>query len=912
MNFSNVDKKYRPVPFWSWNEKLDLDETDHQIKEMETQGIGGFFMHARGGLKTKYMGDEWFKNVELCINRCRENGMHAWAYDENGWPSGFGNGIVNGKGLAFQQKYLRFECGEKNSETTITNLNGYHFYYDVNPLYIDTLSADAVNAFIQNIYKPYYDKYGNGLEGFFTDEPQISRNGIPWSFIIPDEYQKAYGENLLDKIDELFLETGTYTDTRVKFWKLVTNLFSKNYMKQIYDWCTERGLKFTGHLVLEDDMYTQVTTNGACMPHYEYLTIPGMDWLGRHNTPSLTPYQVASVARQIGKKQVLSETFALCGHNTSHDELKWIYEYQMVRGINLLCQHLQGYSNRGLRKRDYPPAMYIQQPWWKDYKMFNDAMSRTGMLLTEGEDGVDTLIIHPQATAWILYNDKNYYDPADKSEVTNIMKVNDALLDIIKTLEQKHINFHLGDEIIMERHGRVEGNRLIIGKKEYSKIIIPPHDILLDNTKELLRTFAANGGIITTADDLTANDIIDIAEITYCQRKCRDYNLYYFVNSTDNSYHAYIAKGNKRMDPVTGKLSDFDGHHTFKRHESLIVIDDFGERRSANSSPELTAIDLSGTWTIEKSSENVLTLDYCKYYFDGVLQEEKGYILNAMYRAIDIGKPVHIKCEFEFTAEYIAPAMYLGCETPEIFDIFVNGQQIDKTDCGYFADKSFRKLDIAKYLQCGKNIVTLEADFSQSPEVYENIEKSRHFETELNKLAFDMEIEQIYIIGDFGVDTRGRFTELDKNAARFSGEFVITKPKNEIRLSHIERQGFPFFAGEITVNKTFHAETKHMMLSFAKTGINVVKAKINGTEIRPFMWEPYFADVSELVREGKNKLELTLINNLRNMQGPLHLTEGESYYVCPPSFIKEKCIWYDGNEKNKWNDDYCFVDLSIR
>ena len=65
------------------------------------------------------------------------------------------------------------------------------------------------------------------------------------------------------------------------------------------------------------------------------------------------------------------------------------------------------------------------------------------------------------------------------------------------------------------------------------------------------------------------------------------------------------------------------------------------------------------------------------------------------------------------------------------------------------------------------------------------------------------------------------------------------------------------------------------------------------------MWEPYFADVSELVREGRNKLELTLINNLRNMQGPLHLTEGESYYVCPPSFIKEKCIWYDGNEKNK-------------
>ena len=23
MNFKNIDKKYRPVPFWSWNEKLN-------------------------------------------------------------------------------------------------------------------------------------------------------------------------------------------------------------------------------------------------------------------------------------------------------------------------------------------------------------------------------------------------------------------------------------------------------------------------------------------------------------------------------------------------------------------------------------------------------------------------------------------------------------------------------------------------------------------------------------------------------------------------------------------------------------------------------------------------------------------------------------------------------------------------
>lgn len=44
----NPPKAYRPVPFWSWNDRLESEETRRQIKEMDEQGMGGFFMHARG------------------------------------------------------------------------------------------------------------------------------------------------------------------------------------------------------------------------------------------------------------------------------------------------------------------------------------------------------------------------------------------------------------------------------------------------------------------------------------------------------------------------------------------------------------------------------------------------------------------------------------------------------------------------------------------------------------------------------------------------------------------------------------------------------------------------------------------------------------------------------------------------
>ena len=146
-------------------------------------------------------------------------------------------------------------------------------------------------------------------------------------------------------------------------------------MKRIYDWCTERNLGFTGHMVEEENMLIQTTSNGACMPHYEYFSMPGMDWLGRNIFDCFTPLQVTSVAAQLGKKEVLSETFALCGHNVSFDELRAIYQWHMVHGVTRLCQHLQGYSLKGLRKRDYPPAMYYQQPWWREYSVFNESMS---------------------------------------------------------------------------------------------------------------------------------------------------------------------------------------------------------------------------------------------------------------------------------------------------------------------------------------------------------------------------------------------------------------------------------------------------------------------------------------------------------------------------------------------------------
>ena len=96
MNIRDPESMYRPVPFWSWNEKLSPEELRWQIREMKKVGLGGFFMHARGGLQTGYLSDEWMDCVKACLDEAAKLDMNAWLYDENGWPSGFGGGLVNG------------------------------------------------------------------------------------------------------------------------------------------------------------------------------------------------------------------------------------------------------------------------------------------------------------------------------------------------------------------------------------------------------------------------------------------------------------------------------------------------------------------------------------------------------------------------------------------------------------------------------------------------------------------------------------------------------------------------------------------------------------------------------------------------------------------------------------------------
>lgn len=902
MNFKKVANKYRPHPFWSWNDKLETEETKRQIHIMKNVGIGGFFMHARNGLMTEYMGDEWFDNVDSAIKEAKTLDMCPWAYDENGFPSGFASGKVNSLGVEYQQKLLRIEEGERHTDTTLCNSRGMHIYYEVKSNYVDLMNPKVTDAFIKEAYEPYYERFKDSIEGFFTDEPQMAFIGeIPWSFTLPAEYEKRYGEKIEPKLVELFMSVGDYKNTRVKYYKLITDLFSENYCKKIYNWCEERNLKLTGHLLLEEDFYYQTVPNGAIMPHYEYFHIPGMDWLGRNVFNCPAPLQVSSVAHQLGKKQIISENFACSGHNISFEEMRRITEWQMVRGVTLLCPHLEGYSLKGMRKRDYPPAMYYQQPWWNYYKDFVDAMSRIGMILSEGEVRYDVLVLHTITSGWTAY------EPERNKDIDYYF---DEFMKVINTLEGKHILFHLGDETIIERHAYVEDGKIVIGTQKYSTLVIPKHDIILEKTAELINEFKRAGGrIVYDCNEFNDNDIVDSADIAYTKRSFDGFDVLYFVNSTEKSIKAKIKQGSKIIDIKTGDVYGFDGNYDFAPFDSLLVIDD-GEKQTEHEEKSLESIDISGEWKIKSFSKNTLTLDFCDYYFDGEMIEKGGYVLNITERAADLKRAVDLKCVFEFSAEYIADDMQLVIEAPELFDIKINGQNIKNEVQGYFCDKEFKTINISRYVKTGENTIELNTLFKQSEKIYKNRELAFKSPNDLNIFRYDMEIEPIYIIGSFSVRTDGSFNDLENNSVGFNGKFTICKPYEKINLCDIHKQGFPFFAGELTVEKTFSADNEQeYMIEFDKMGINAVEIYVNGEKKDTVIWNPTACKIGKL-KTVNNTVTLKLVNNLRNMLGPHHIKSGERLAIGANAFFMEEGVWCQnlGYERSK---NYGFVKTGL-
>lgn len=870
----NPSKEYRCVPFWAWNDRLEAEELCFQIREMKEKGAGGFFMHARGGLETPYMQEEWMNCVRLCAKEAAECDMEAWLYDEDGWPSGFAGGEVTALGDAYHTRWIEAGRMKLSQAEKLPNLLGiydleyhpvkrnekvvpddgqlvYAVWHRSNPYYVDVLNPAVIKKFLELTHERYArefpDWFRNVIPGFFTDEPQYAKMEIPWSYLLPEEFYREHGYPVTEVLPSLFFETDQALRHRYDFWKTVSRLFTNGFMKTIYEWCHSHHCKLTGHLMREDSILLQMHATAGVMMSYEYMDMPGIDWLRRRISSPLTPKQVGSVAAQLGKKQVISEMFAMVGWDCSFEELKWIAQWQYVNGVNRMCQHLDAYSIRGIRKRDYPASLFYQQSWWEEYRGFNDYFARLGVILTWGQEETDVLLLHPMRSGWVLYDGK---------KEGPIVSFGQKFENLSQCLSDWHIAHHYGDEGLIEKYGRVEGALLKIGYASYSVVAIPDMVTIEASTLRLLFEFQRQGGLIVGLGSLpsvvcggTQEELRQLKKVTrlmtveelkeylnlsctvpfpvsytengrevcrlhYQMRRQGEERILYLVNLDQNSRAngQLCLRGSQELsvyDPLedtqqvleTKEKNGFtfvqlpieamDSRVVFikKREREEPIMHDCGRKEILQQGGAFDLLDID--W-------NAMTLDTCQYRIeDGEWQGPVNTI-----RLMDIllmeKRPVRVSLKFSFTME-ISPQevgeIYLVCETPGTLHVHINGMAADINECGWWKDKGFRRFPVWEYLHRGYNEIVLDIDFWQSQKVYDVLFGKDVLETERNKLTFDTEIESIYLIGKFGVYNRNGFTYSWRRSLSCDDSFVIGRLPEKLYGDDFTSQGFCFFAG---------------------------------------------------------------------------------------------------------------------
>lgn len=933
---------YKPIPFWSWNDKLEKNKLIKQIRWMKHNGFGGFFMHARGGLDTEYLGKEWFECIKACCMEAKKLGMSAWSYDENGWPSGF----VGGKLLekeSNRDRYLSYTIGDYDDSALVSyDITGeeliriakaedskgqcLNVYEHVSVSNADILNKEVVDQFIKQTHEKY--KYELGEEfstltsGFFTDEPQYQREHHPYTRVLPTYYYEKYKEDILDGLGHMFVEKKGYRAFRYRYWICMQELMLSAFAKNIYEWCEENGVKLTGHYFEESSLTGQMMGCAGVMPFYEYEHIPGIDKLGKNVSTPIAAKQVSSVARQLGKKQVITETFAGCGWNVTPQELKRIAEQQYVLGVNLLCHHLVPYSEAGQRKRDHPIHFSKVTPWVrKDLKTFNDYFSKLGCLLGESEEIVRVGVFCPIRSRYFHY--KRTTPSADNA-------VGNSYKETLTMLSARNIPYHILDETILEKHGASDGARLQVGNCVYDTVVFPKTETMSKQNYQLFKQFYDNGGKVLFIEELP--EYIEGEPFEYCMagnitvdeiQELQDYTIdkidteilstlhrdvegryfLYVVNVSENQSYTVTFKGNFKsfcgFDVETETYYQQPATMTLQPGQSKVL---YYSQESVKPEIERQEISLPEIMGILDASDNYMTLDRVCISYDGIEYGSEHSYTKIFNRLLEERYEGNLWLKYTFDVKKIPKRISFLTEDMNNISCTINGQEMKFDGVSDFEER-IRRADIAPYCVEGKNEIVIEIYFFEKESVYYALFGEGVTESLRNCIVYDTTIEACYLQGDFGVYSSNEFEVDTENEIYFcDGDFYLDE--RETVVSDTITQGYPFFAGNMTVKVRFENDGRPCNLRLPKNA-HLSYLKVNGVSVEQGYFEDA-PDISQFVKKGDNIAEITVYSGNRNLLGPHHyLPDPEPQMVDPQMF--DFILRYKNGKCEREGKKYSFV-----
>ena len=979
--FRNPTAEYRGAPFWAWNCELEKDELLRQIDIFKEMGLGGFHMHCRDGMSTTYLSDEFMALIRACVDRAKENDMLAWLYDEDKWPSGSAGGYVTREDT-FRQRFITFtpdpnyavkdnavliakfdivldenKClasykkvaeGDEVKGTLWTiwrEISANSAWFN-NQAYIDTLNKKAIEKFMEITHERYYEtvgeEFGKVIPSIFTDEPQFldkqtlpfadskSNVKLPWTDDLEETYVAAYGESLIDHLPELLwdLPNGEASLTRYHYHDHVSERFAQAFADTCGTWCDAHGIALTGHMMREDDLFSQTMAIGDCMRSYRGFSLPGIDMLCAEWNFA-TAKQCQSAVHQYGRPGMLSELYGVTGWDFDFRGHKLHGDWQAALGVTARVQHLSWVSMKGMAKRDYPASINYQSPWYREYRYVEDHFARVNTALTRGKPCVKVAVVHPIESYWL------HWGPNEQTQLVRD-KMNDNFLNVTDWLLKGNIDFDYLCESLLPDQCKVGGAPLQVGEMAYDVIIVPECETLRSTTMDRLVDFRAEGGKLIFMGDapkyvdakpsLRGKVLFDrsvqiafnrgaLLEALYEDRTIevrdasgaltenlihqlrKDENgLWLFLAHCKDPYNKDVANAQgihiyvngkyipRLYDTITGEVKDIPhDNRSGKTHipmklydydSVLLFLEETAEDSvcEATPAPAVTPIALPPmTVDYTLSEPNVLLLDEARYALD---DEPLSGSTEEILRIDAI-----IRRRLGYQASKPQPWVVPKKPAEHTVTIeFTVHSDIDYTN-------PYLALEDAALSTIVWNGETIESkpvgyytDRSIEKVALPPLRQGENILRVTFPFAERSNCEAMYLLGEFGVRVAGRL-------------LTVTPLPEKIGFSDLTYQGLPFYGGEISYHIPVdckEAADATITVPHYTAAVNTVA--VNGERRATVAYPPYTAAIGSLPA-GKSTVTVTAFISRRNCFGDVHNADEKHAWQGPEAWVTGGSKW---------------------
>ena len=822
--------------------------------------------------------------------------------------------------------------------------------------YVNTLDKAAMERFIQVTYERYLETVGEDFGGrvpaIFTDEPQFPHKRtlnfaedkvdvvLPWSDDLPDTFASAYGEDLVEKLPELFWELPEGVSTaRYHYHDHVCERFTQAFADQCGSWCEKHGLMLTGHMMEEPTLWSQTAALGEAMRSYRGFQLPGIDMLC-NGVELTTAKQAQSAAHQFGREGVLSELYGVTSWAFDFRGHKFQGDWQAALGVTVRVPHLSWVSMKGEAKRDYPASINYQSPWWEHYSYIEDHFARIHTAMTRGEPLVKIGVIHPVESYWL------HFGPSEQTAGKRGQLDRD-FQSLTYWLLTGGLDFDFISESLLPIQCEQGGAPLRVGEMAYDAIVVPGCKTLRASTLERLEAFRDMGGkLIFLGEAPRYVEAVESARgKALWERSLRiPFAKNDLLEALEEVRLVDLRSGNgsRTGDLVHQLRSDGDSRWLFIAHcrsdYNPDIIPGEETRISLEGSWDVTCYDtLSGEIrpleSTVKGGRTVLTrklyaLDSLLLRFtprkglpvpaeapekaairrhilpelvDYTLSEPNCYVLDKGSFALDDG-PWHsglelLQADNVLRGQLGWPSRQASVAQPwtipeEVPEHTVRLRFRVECDCPVpGVTIALEDAELAEVTLNGEAVTAgVEGWFTDKSIGKRRLGDLREGSNEiLVKLPFGRRtnIEWCYLLGDFGVKVQGTYR-------------ALTRREKQLGFSDITSQGLAHYAGNLTYTAPIVTEGGDLRISVPHYAGTAVQVKIAG-QSGYIVQHPYQLTLKD-IPAGAHTLELTLLGNRQNAFGPLHLANRECKWIGPDAWRVTG---------NWWTDSYRLTPIGI-